>query len=440
MTSGAVRAIFEPMKKLQSVRGMNDIAPPESHTWNFVENIARDISLKAGFGEVRPPVVEPTALFKRGVGEATDVVEKEMYTFEDRNGDSLTLRPECTASVVRACIQHGWTIQQSLLKLFYLGPMFRHERPQKGRYRQFYQYGVELFGVKDPRADAEVIALGWDFLQALGLNGVEIRLSTLGTDEDRGPYIAKISEILESQIDKVPEDFRPRVKTNPLRIFDHKSEEAKEISETLPSFFDYINKENQAHFEDVCAYLDAMSIPYTVDPKIVRGLDYYCLTAFEYVTQGLGQTQNAVGGGGRYDGLFEILGGRPTPGVGFAMGLDRLVLLMADQGELRPQNLQVYVAAQGAEASQKAFSLTRKLRAAGFSAETDLEGRSLKAQFKRAAKLNVGVTLVIGDEELKTGQVQVKDMSQKEQIAVSEGELIGRLAKILQSNPHSPSQ
>ncbi len=413
--------------KLQSIRGMNDIAPPESHIWGKIEDAARAVCRAAGYGEIRTPILEPTELFKRGVGEATDIVEKEMYTFDDRNGDSLTLRPEGTAGVVRAVNQHGWAIQQSILKLFYLGPMYRHERPQKGRYRQFYQFGIELLGVQDPLADAEVISVGWDLLKKIGIHDVELRISTLGTDSCRKPYFKKLTALLKENMDLVPEDFKSRIEKNPQRIFDHKDEKAQALAKKLPLLLDELDEESSQHFKRVQEHLHSMEIPFVVDANIVRGLDYYCHTAFEFTTNSLGKTQNALGGGGRYDGLVEMLGGRPTPGVGFAMGLDRLALVLQEASSFGGVRPDLVIVSSGKESVSVSLKVARELRGRGISVEVDLEGRSMKAQLKRANKLNAQYVLLIGEDECASGMAILKNMETRSEDSIPLEKLTAQL-------------
>ncbi|MCB0394610.1 MAG: histidine--tRNA ligase [Bdellovibrionales bacterium] len=422
--------------KIQAIKGMNDIVAPESRLWQMVESKAREVCRNWGYEEVRTPIVESTALFHRGVGEGTDIVEKEMYTFEDRNGDSLSLRPEGTAGVVRACVEHGWTIQNSILKLFYIGAMYRHEKPQKGRYRQFHQFGIELFGPTSSRADAEVIALGWEFLKQVGVKGLELRMSTLASESCRKPYLQKLTKILKDNIERVPQDFRPRIETNPLRIFDHKSEEAKALAAELPRLMDSLDEESAQHFEGVKRHLTDMGIPFVIDPNVVRGLDYYVHTAFEYVSSELGRTQNAVGGGGRYDGLVELMGGRPTPAVGFGIGLERVLMLLSEKSEVvRPDLFVAIPESENAEVQQKSeefgFKLAVKVRSEGHYVEVDLDGRSMKGQMKRAVKLNSRFVLIVGENEVQSGKVVLKDMDNQSQVEVPMSQILDILSEKL---------
>lgn len=403
------------MLKIQAIRGMKDLSPEKSPLWLDIEKTARRVALSAGYSYVHTPLLEMTELFKRGIGTQTDIVEKEMYTFEDRGGDHLALRPEGTAGVVRAAIENGWLIPSVPLKLFYFGSMYRRERPQKGRYRQFHQFGLELFEVSGPCGDAEVISLGWDFLNLLGLKDVELRLSTLGTTSCRLAYQEKLKNILKQNLDLIPKDFVHRIDSNPQRIFDHKDLKVKDLLPRLPLLLDHLDQQSQEHFQQVQEDLSEMQVPYTVDPHIVRGLDYYGHTAFEYTSPDLGPTQNAVGGGGRYDALVEQLGGRPTPAVGLAMGIERIVLLLEKQG-IQPAKMPfVYLAVADSSFVPLALKWSRQLRLKGQAVQVDLEGRSLKSQMKRADKMGCSYVVIFGQSELENHQVTVRCMQSGEQ-------------------------
>ena len=400
--------------KIQSVRGMKDLSPSESSLWLYVEKQVYQIALSAGYTYVRTPIVEMTDLFKRSIGTDTDIVEKEMYTFEDKGGDSLTLRPEGTAGVVRAAIENSWiSSPNTALKLFYLGPMYRRERPQKGRYRQFHQFGLELLGIDSPCGDAEIISLGWDFLQSLGLKDIQLRLSTLGTLTCRKAYQEKLKTVLQQNLDLIPKDFAGRIASNPQRIFDHKDPKVKDLIPKLPILLDHLDKESQDHFEKVQKYLTEMEVPFTIDPHIVRGLDYYGHTAFEYISNHLGPTQNAVGGGGRYDALVEQLGGKPTPAVGLAMGIERLVLLMDNFSF--DKSLSVYFVIQDTSLTDLALKWSRKLRLSGIRTQMNLSDSSLKSQMKKADKTDSSHVVIFGQQEMTNSQVTIKDMKSRDQ-------------------------
>ena len=400
--------------KIQSVRGMKDLSPSESYLWLHVEKQAYQIASLAGYAYVRTPIVEMTDLFKRSIGTNTDIVEKEMYTFEDKGGDSLTLRPEGTAGLVRAAIENSWMPSPSTtVKLFYLGPMYRRERPQKGRYRQFHQFGLELLGVDSPCGDAEIISLGWDFLQSLGLKDIQLRLSTLGTVTCRKAYQEKLKTVLQQNLELVPKDFAGRIETNPQRIFDHKDPIVKDLIPKLPVLLDHLDLESQEHFEKVQKHLTEMEVPFTIDSHIVRGLDYYGHTAFEYTSNHLGPTQNAVGGGGRYDVLVEQLGGKPTPAVGLAMGIERLILLI-DNLSIE-SFISIYFVIQDTSLTDLALKWSRKLRLSGIRTQMNLSDSSLKSQMKKADKTGSSHVVIFGQQEMTNSQVTIKDMKSREQ-------------------------
>ncbi len=401
------------MAKIQAIRGMNDILPGETAYWHFVESTVRVLLDAHGYQQIRMPIVEQTELFKRSIGEVTDIVEKEMYTFPDRNGDSLTLRPEGTAGCVRAGEQHGLFFNQTQ-RLWYTGPMFRHERPQKGRYRQFHQIGVECFGFDGPDIDAEVIGLTHKLWDSLGLlPHVELQINSLGTNADRESYKSALVDYLSGREDQLDEDSLRRLGTNPLRILDSKDTGTQVVLKDAPDFFDYLDEESLLHFEGLKSLLDAAGVRYVVNPRLVRGLDYYGKTVFEWVTTKLG-AQGTVCAGGRYDGLVEQLGGKPTPAVGFAMGVERLVLLL-EELSLYPASVNnhadVYVTAVGKSASVTAyaFGLANALREkGGLRVVSHCGGGSFKSQMKKADKSNALVALLIGEDEVNNEQVTVK--------------------------------
>ncbi len=410
---------------LRAVRGFNDILPPASGHWQFVEQVASEELGQAGYGEVRLPLIEATVLFARSIGVSTDIVEKEMYTFEDRNGDSLSLRPEGTAGCVRAGINHG-LFNGSQQRLWYRGPMFRHERPQKGRYRQFHQIGAEAFGIAGPEAEAELIAVAARLWARLGLDGVRLTLNSLGGTGDRARYRDALVNYLERHEAALDEDSRRRLRSNPLRVLDSKVGATRDILADAPRITDYLDVESRAHFAGLCKRLDALGIAYDLDPFLVRGLDYYTGTVFEWTTDALG-AQDAVCSGGRYDGLVEQLGGRPTPAVGWALGLERLILLAETHGRLpefpRPH---AYFVALGEDAECRALVLAERLRAdlPRLRLTLNAGAGSLKAQLRRADRLGAGLALILGEEELGEGKVTLKFLRRDaEQETVAIGEL-----------------
>ena len=418
---------------LQAIRGMNDILPAQSPAWQYFEDTVRSVLDTYGFQEIRMPIVEKTELFKRSIGEVTDIVEKEMYTFDDRNGDSLTLRPEGTAGCVRACIQHGLTHNQ-VQRLWYSGPMFRHERPQKGRYRQFHQIGIEVFGLDGPDVDAELLMLTARLWKRLGLQQVSLQLNSLGTSADRAKFREALVSYLQQHREQLDEDSKRRLESNPLRILDSKSPQTQSLLEEAPRLSEYIDAESQAHFEQLCSLLDAARIPYTVNPRLVRGLDYYGRTVFEWVTDQLG-AQGTVCAGGRYDVLVEQLGGRTTPAVGFAMGIERLIALLESQHVSLPDKApHVYIVAVGEQAQRHGLLLSEQLRDSvpALRIMTHCGGGSFKSQFKKADRSGAHFALVLGDEELEQGRAGLKALrEQTDQETVEFTALPDRLAEII---------
>lgn len=408
------------MAKLQAIRGMNDLLPDQSPVWQYLESTVKTVLQSYGYAEVRTPIVEQTELFKRSIGEVTDIVEKEMYTFEDRNGDSLTLRPEGTASCVRAAEQHGLLYNQ-VQRFWYTGPMFRHERPQKGRYRQFHQIGAEAFGMQGPDIDAEVILMTARLWRQLGIDqAVELQINTLASSEARHAFKSDLVAYLETRKDALDADSQRRLTTNPLRILDSKDPNTQALLDSAPNFKDYIDDDSRAHFEQLCALLDAAGVNYVVNPRLVRGLDYYGKTVFEWVTSALG-AQGTVCAGGRYDGLVEQLGGRHTPAVGFAMGVERLVLLL-EELEAVPaaarQLVDVYMIGIGDENLAPAMAVAEALRAdAGINVQLHCGGGSFKSQMKKADRSGAHLAVLMGSEEREAGEVAVKPLrSAAEQI------------------------
>ncbi len=402
--------------KIQKPRGTMDIFPNEALIWQKIEEKATDVAKRFGFGEVRTPTFEELSLFKRGVGEVTDVVQKEMYTFQDRENRVFALRPEGTASVVRAIIENGKTSDVMPLRYFYLINCFRYEKPQAGRSREFFQFGTEMFGTKDPSSDATVISLADTLIKELGIKDVKLNINSIGCPECRPKYREALVEYFKSHEDELCDTCKERLKTNPLRVLDCKSPICSEIAKDAPKTIDYLCDECHEHFEDLKEYLKAQNIDYTVNPRIVRGLDYYTKTVFEFICDSIG-AQSTICGGGRYDGLMEQLGGPSLPGIGFGMGITRLILAMQASGvldEKLPEPL-LYIAPMGKEAKIKALSIVANLRNEGVYAECDISQRSLKAQMKYADKIGAKYTLIIGDSELECGKAQLKDMKNSTQ-------------------------
>jgi histidyl-tRNA synthetase len=411
------------MAQLQAVRGTQDLLPADTLRHRIVSETARIIAERYGFGEISTPIFEFTDVFSRPIGEATDVVSKEMYTFTDRGGEEITLRPENTAAVCRAVLSNGLT-QATPLKFFYSGPMFRYERPQKGRYRQFHQIGTELIGPAQPQADIEIIALGAEILDALGvLKSCEIQLNTLGDTESRQAYRAALVEYLSAHKDGLSEDSRDRLVRNPLRILDSKNEGDRAILADAPVFDDYLNEASRAFFDNVRRGLDTLGLAYVRNPLLVRGLDYYCHTAFEFVTTQLG-AQGTVLGGGRYDGLMSLLGGPDMPAVGWAGGIERLAMLLSEvPAEKRP----IAIIPVGEAAELPALKLTQELRRAGYIVDLGYGGNTGK-RMKRANKINARAALILGEDELARGAVMLRDLDGGEQHEVALGDVAEKLA------------
>jgi histidyl-tRNA synthetase len=399
--------------EIKAIRGFNDILPDEIGKWQFVEETAREVFEGFGFSEIRIPILERTELFSRGIGEATDIVEKEMYTFTDRSGNSLTLRPEATASMARAYLEHQLYTFDPVAKLYCIGPMFRYERPQKGRYRQFYQIDAEVFGVENPMVDAEVIVMLIHFLKRVGLERLELQINSLGCRACRPRYREELKTFLTKKSFQLCEDCQRRLQTNPLRIFDCKVETCQEAIANAPKVTDFICPECQKHFDKVKEHLETAGLTYILKPRMVRGLDYYTRTAFEVVSYQLG-SQNAVTGGGRYDNLFQEIGGLDVPGIGFAIGMERLVSLLPKDKEFI-QTPHLFVAALGEETVKEAYRIIHQLHLQGIRAELDYGGKSLKSQMRRADKLKARYVLILGEEELKKGNVVLRNMETKSQ-------------------------
>ncbi|KQA29645.1 histidine--tRNA ligase [Vibrio cholerae] len=419
-------------KTIQAIRGMNDCLPTQSPLWQKVEGVVKNVISAYGYSEVRMPIVEMTHLFSRAIGEVTDVVEKEMYTFEDRNGDSLTLRPEGTAGCVRSGIENGLLYNQEQ-RLWYMGPMFRHERPQKGRYRQFHQCGVEVFGLDGPDVDAELIMMTARLWRELGIaQHVRLELNSIGSLEARANYRTALIDYLEQYQNVLDEDCKRRMYTNPLRVLDSKNPDVQAILGDAPQLSDYLDAESKQHFAGLCELLDTAGIEYTVNQRLVRGLDYYNRTVFEWITESLG-SQGTVCGGGRYDGLVEQLGGKPTPAVGFAMGLERLVLMMETLGNTDVRrSVDVYMVTAGEGTMMAGMKLAEQLReqVPGLRVMTHFGGGNFKKQFKRADKVGAAIALVLGEDEVAAQTVVVKDLAGGEQNTVAQAEVAKLLAHL----------
>jgi len=420
--------------KIKAIRGMNDVLPEQTPVWQYLEQTVKELLAGYGYSEIRMPIVEQTNLFKRSIGEVTDIVEKEMYTFDDRNGDSLTLRPEGTASCVRACEEHSLLSNNQSQRLWYTGPMFRHERPQKGRYRQFFQIGVETFGMATPDIDAETIIMTARLWQQLGLqDAVTLQLNTIGSAEARTAYKAALVEYLSQFKDQLDEDSQRRLDTNPLRILDSKNEQTQALLNGAPALHDYLDDESREHFDKLTAILDAAGVAYEVNQRLVRGLDYYGKTVFEWVTDKLG-AQGTVCAGGRYDGLVEQLGGKATPAVGFAMGVERLILLL-ETLELIPaavtKTLDVYVCALGEGADLAAMILSDQIRQQKpwIRIQTHCGGGSFKSQMKKADKSGADFAIILGETEVAEKTAAVKPLRHEgEQVTIAQTELADWLA------------
>ncbi len=412
---------------------MNDCLPTQSPLWQKLESTVKNVVSAYGYNEVRMPIVEMTHLFSRAIGEVTDVVEKEMYTFEDRNGDSLTLRPEGTAGCVRSGIENGLLYNQEQ-RLWYMGPMFRHERPQKGRYRQFHQCGVEVFGLNGPDVDAELIMMTARLWRELGIDKhVRLELNSIGSLEDRANYRTALIAFLEQHIDVLDDDCKRRMHTNPLRVLDTKNTDVQAILGDAPRLSDYLGEESKEHFAGLCELLDAAGIEYTVNERLVRGLDYYNRTVFEWITESLG-SQGTVCGGGRYDGLVEQLGGKATPAVGFAMGLERLVLMLEtlELNEVR-RSVDVYMVTAGEGTTIAGMKLAEQLRekVPGLRVMNHFGGGNFKKQFKRADKVGAAVALVLGENEVADNTVVLKDLIGGTQETYSQADVIAKLAELV---------
>lgn len=418
--------------KIQAIRGMNDLLPADSELWSSLDDTISNLLISYGYKYCRTPIVESTETFSRAIGEVTDIVEKEMYTWEDNNGNSLTLRPEGTASVVRMMIEHNLP-REGIQKVFYNGPMFRHERPQKGRYRQFHQVGAEVFGASDAKIDAELISITDSLWKSLGINA-RLEINSLGSKESRTSYRKILTDFFNKNISQLDEDSLRRLKTNPLRILDSKNKDLELLISNAPKMIDHLDEESQEHFTILKNYLDSLDIPYEVNPKLVRGLDYYNQTVFEWISNDLG-SQGTICGGGRYDGLVEKMGGNPTPAIGFAMGLERIALLIQDKNtQLVNKRCQLYFVTLGDKAQIESMKLSKKILQAlpNITLSNDVSMGSLKSQMKKADKSNADFALILGEEELSNNQLSIKPLKGQgvQQLIELEG-IIQHLQEIL---------
>ena len=418
--------------KIQAIRGMNDLLPADSDLWSSLDDTISNLLISYGYKYCRTPIVESTETFSRAIGEVTDIVEKEMYTWEDNNGNSLTLRPEGTASVVRMMIEHNLP-REGIQKVFYNGPMFRHERPQKGRYRQFHQVGAEVFGASDAKVDAELISITDSLWKSLEINA-RLEINSLGSKESRSSYRKILTDFFNKNISQLDEDSLRRLKTNPLRILDSKNKDLELLISNAPKMIDHLDEESQEHFTILKNYLDNLDIPYEVNPKLVRGLDYYNQTVFEWISNDLG-SQGTICGGGRYDGLVEKMGGNPTPAIGFAMGLERIALLIQDKNtQLVNKRCQLYFVALGDKAQIESMKLSKKILQAlpNITLSNDVSMGSLKSQMKKADKSNADFALILGEEELSNNQLSIKPLKGQgvQQLIELEG-IIQHLQEIL---------
>ena len=420
-------------KKIQAIRGMNDLLPSESNLWLALEEIINQLLISYGYKYCRTPIVENTETFSRAIGEVTDIVEKEMYTWKDLSGDSLTLRPEATAGIVRMMIEHNLP-REGIQKVFYHGPMFRHERPQKGRYRQFHQVDVEVFGSYDAKIDAELIDITDSLWKLIGINNASLEINSLGSSETRSAYKKLLQNYFIDNKSRLDEDSLRRLSTNPLRILDSKNSEMEALIESAPKMIDHLDDESDEHFSAFKNYLDCLGIAYIINPRLVRGLDYYNRTVFEWISNDLG-AQGTICGGGRYDGLVEKMGGNPTPAIGFAIGIERLILLIKDQpNKLQKNKLHLYFAALGERAQMTSIKLSRDIHSAlpDIIITNDMSVGSLKNQMKKANKSNADFALILGEEELSINQLSIKPLKGQgdQQLIKLEG-IIQHLQEIL---------
>jgi histidyl-tRNA synthetase len=432
--------VNKKMKKLTGVKGMNDLLPQDAYRWEFLERTVQSLAKAYGYQNIRTPIVEHTEVFQRGIGEVTDIVEKEMYSFEDRlNGEQLTLRPEGTAAVVRAVVEQN-LLYEGPKRLFYIGPMFRHERPQRGRYRQFHQFGVEALGFGGPELDAELILMCARLWDDLGLSGLRLEINSLGNEQERKDHRTALVTYFEAHVTELDEDSQRRLKTNPLRILDTKNPQMQELVIAAPKLIDYLGKESLDHFEKVQYLLKANNLPFKINPRLVRGLDYYNLTVFEWITDQLG-AQGTVAGGGRYDPLIERMGGKPTPACGWAMGIERVIELMKEQGleGEPPTQCDIYMIHASGDTLEPSFVLAERLRTAGVDVivhgSADGQAASFKSQMKKADASGALYAVIIGEDEFAEQQAQIKDLRRTgEQVKVTFDDVLDKVIDLLVSN------
>ena len=419
------------MNPIRSIKGTHDILPGDSHNWQTLESIVRKVCAQFGYNEIRTPVFEETRLFSRSVGEETDIVSKEMYSWEDKDGTNLTLRPELTASVVRSFIQHNLGGQAPLQRLYYMGPLFRRERPQKGRQRQFHQFGVEAFGSENPEQDAEIIAIAWHILNECGLKKeATLQLNSIGSPKCRIIYQDALKNFIRPNLDKFSETSRKRFETNPLRLLDTKAEQEQKLLVGGPTVSDYYTDEDKVHFEALQKFLDAMNIPFNINSKLVRGLDYYSRTVFEFTSPALG-AQDALLGGGRYDKLVETLGGKSTPGIGFAAGMERFLIAMKNtEQQSEESNIDIYFVCLDEAGLSTALSISNELRQAGYNLVSDLLRRSMKAQMREANKSGAKFALILGEIEMGTDSIVLKNLKDGKQEIIQQKNVKDELRKL----------
>jgi histidyl-tRNA synthetase len=419
------------MNPIRSIKGTHDILPADSQNWQQLEQIVRTVCQRFGYNEIRTPIFEETRLYSRSVGENTDIVSKEMYSWDDKDGKSITLRPELTASVVRSFIQHNLGGQAPVQRLYYMGPLFRRERPQKGRQRQFHQFGVEAFGSENPEQDAEIIAIAWHILLECGLSeNATLHLNSIGSPNCRKAYREALKNFIRPNLSLFSETSQKRFETNPLRILDTKADHEQKMLKDAPKVSDCFSDDDMAHFESVQNFLKVMNIPFILNEKLVRGLDYYSRTVFEFTSSALG-AQDALLGGGRYDGLVETLGGKATPGIGFAAGMERFLIAMAETEVLsRESKIDVYFVCLDEAGLSTALSLANKLRQAGFNVVSDPLRRSLKAQMRDANKSGAKYALILGETEMETDSIVLKNLEKSEQETVSQKSILEKLRNL----------
>ena len=417
---------------INAPRGTNDILPPDSAKWNYIEEKAKYIFDLYNYDEIRTPIFEYTELFQRGIGEVTDIVEKEMYTFEDKSGRSITLRPEGTASVVRSFLENKIYGQAQPTKYYYIGPMFRYERPQAGRYRQFNQLGIEVFGTKDPMVDAEVIAVGMHYMEILGLEDLTLYINSIGCPECRPQYLKKLKKYLKEHKAELCEDCKHRIDKNPLRVLDCKNDSCQQVTEDAPKLINHLCEECEVHFDKLQTNLKNIDIEFEIDPHLVRGLDYYTKTAFEVKYEGLG-AQDTIFGGGRYDKLADEIGKKDVPGIGFALGIERLLLTLDKQNIEIPidKSIDIYLTTIGEKAKQACFDLLNKFRKNGIKAEIDYQDRSVGGQMKSADRMNATYTVIVGENELDSGKATVRNMKNGEEQEIKLSELVESIEKMI---------